>query len=81
MGGLERLQAIRDKRIRVERWNARRRIWEPGAVRSYLRGQRYRVDIGPAVARGYDGRQSWYLRYGLLLPPGTRGTTPSAGTS
>ena len=69
MGGLERLQAIRDKRIEVEWWNARRRIWEPGAVRSYLRGQRYRLDIGPGEARGYDGRQSWYLRYGLLLPP------------
>ena len=68
MGGLERLRAVRDKRIRVERWNARRRIWEPAGVRSYLRGQRYRVDIGPE-ARGYDGRQSWYLRYGLLLPP------------
>ena len=69
MGGLERLQAIRDKRVRVERWNARRRIWEPGSVRSYLRGQRYRVDLSPDVARGYDGMQSWYLRYGLLLPP------------
>ena len=68
MGGLERLRAVRDKRIRVERWNARRRLWEPAGVRSYLRGQRYRVDIGPE-ARGYDGRQSWYLRYGLLLPP------------
>ncbi len=70
MGGLERLQAIRDKRIRVERWNHQRQIWEPGVVRSYLRGRRYRVDIGPAEARGYDGMQSWYLRYGLLLPPG-----------
>ncbi len=69
MGGLERLQAIRDKQVRVERWNARRRVWEPGSVRSYLRGQRYRVDISPDMARGYDGMRSWYLRYGLLLPP------------
>ena len=38
-------------------------------MRSYLRGDRYRLDIGPRLARGYDGRRSWYLHYGLLLPP------------
>ena len=69
MGGLERLQAVRDKRVRVERWDSERQIWHPMDVRSYLRGRRYRVDTAPDVARGHDGRQSWYLRYGLLLPP------------
>ena len=69
MGGLERLQAIRDKRIQVETWNGERQVWVPDGVRSYLRGQRYRLDLGPRLARGYDGRQSWYLYYGLLVPP------------
>lgn len=69
MGGLERLQAVRDKTVRVERWDSERQIWHPMDVRSYLRGRRYRVDTAPDVARGHDGRQSWYLRYGLLLPP------------
>ncbi len=69
MGGLERLQAIRDKRIEVEQWNGRRSIWEGIEVRSYLRGQRYRLDLRPRLARGYDGRQSWYLYHGLLIPP------------
>ena len=69
MGGLERLQAIRDKRVRVETWDRDRKVWVPDGVRSYLRGQRYRLDLGPRLARGYDGRQSWYLYYGLLVPP------------
>ena len=69
MGGLERLRAIRDKRIRVEQWKVRRQIWEQTEVRSYLRGQRYRLDLRPRLARGYDGRQSWYFYYGLLVPP------------
>ena len=69
MGGLERLRAIRDKRVRVETWDDGRQIWKSAGVRSYLRGDRYRLDIGPRLARGYDGRQSWYLHYGLLLPP------------
>ena len=70
MGGLERLQAIRDKRIQVETWNGERQVWVPSGVRSYLRGQRYRLDLAPRLARGHDGRQSWYLYYGLLVPPG-----------
>ena len=70
MGGLERLQAIRDKRIQVETWNGERQVWVPSGVRSYLRGQRYRLDLAPRLARGHDGRQSWYLYYGLLMPPG-----------
>ncbi len=69
MGGLERLQAIRDKRVRAEVWSGKDQRWYPAGVRSYLRGRRYRVDTAPGVARGHDGRQSWYLRYGLLLPP------------
>ncbi len=69
MGGLERLQAIRDKRIRVERWDGERQIWKSVGTRSYLRGERYRLDIGPNMARGHDGHRSWYLYYGLLLPP------------
>jgi len=69
MGGLERLRAIRDKRIEVEKWDDGRQTWESVGERSYLRGDRYRLDIGPRLARGYDGRQSWYLHYGLLLPP------------
>ena len=69
MGGLERLQAIRDKRIEVEQWNGRRSIWEGIEVRSYLRGQRYRLDLRPRLARGYDGRQSWHLYHGLLIGP------------
>ena len=70
MGGLERLQAVRDKRVRVEGWDREIQAWVPAGVRSYLRGQRFRLDVGPGEARGYDGRQSWYLRYGLLLPAG-----------
>ena len=69
MGGLERLQAVRDKRIEVEHWNGQRSIWEGIEVRSYLRGQRYRLDLAPRLARGYDGRQSWYLYYGFLIGP------------
>ena len=69
MGGLERLRAVRDKRIEVEEWNHRRSIWEHTEVRSYLRGQRYRLDLAPRLARGYDGRQSWYLYYGFLIGP------------
>ena len=69
MGGLERLQAIRDKRVEVKRWDGMRQIWKSVGVRSYLRGRRYRLDIGPRQARGYDGRQSWLLHYGLILPP------------
>ena len=70
MGGLERLRAVRDKRVRVDRWDGREQVWRPAGVRTYMRGDRYRLDAGPDEARGYDGRQSWYLRYGLLLPPG-----------
>ena len=69
MGGLERLRAIRDKRVEVKRWDGARQIWKSVGERSYLRGQRYRLDIGPRQARGYDGRQSWLLHHGLLLPP------------
>ena len=69
MGGLERLRAIRDKRVRAESWDRELQAWVPAGVRSYLGGQRYRLDTGPGEARGYDGRQSWHLRYGLLLPP------------
>ena len=69
MGGLERLRALRDKRVEVKRWDGVRQVWKSVGVRSYLRGQRYRLDIGPRQARGYDGRQSWLLHYGLLLPP------------
>ena len=70
MGGLARLQAIRDKRVEVEKWDRRRHVWEPIRVASYLRGQRYRLDLAPRLARGYDGRRSWYLYYGLLMPGG-----------
>ena len=69
MGGLERLRAVRDKRVEVKRWDDGRQSWESAGVRSYLSGDRFRLDIGPRLARGYDGRRSWYLHYGLLLPP------------
>ena len=46
MGGLERLRAIRDKRVRVEIWDREFQAWVPSEVRSYLGGQRYRLDIG-----------------------------------
>ena len=69
MGGLERLREVRDKRIRVETWDREILAWVPAGVRSYLGGQRYRLDPGPGEALGYDGRQSWHLRYGLLMPP------------
>ena len=69
MGGLERLRAVRDKRIRVETWDREILAWVPAGVRLYLGGQRYRLDPGPGEALGFDGRQSWHLRYGLLMPP------------
>jgi hypothetical protein len=78
MGGLERMLAVRDKAVVVIHYNSRLQRWEHAADRYYLRGEMFRDGRGES---GYDGKQSWHYRYGVLLPARTCGTRPSAGTS
>ena len=67
MGGLELMKAVVDKTVQV--WNhLGDGKWGKLERRSYWRGLKYREDIRRAVAMGYDGRRSWYSRFGIQKP-------------
>ncbi|MBT4100641.1 MAG: hypothetical protein HOE86_23485, partial [Gemmatimonadetes bacterium] len=74
MGGLKNLQAICDKKIRREIWDNSSSTWVPNGTLYYRRGLQYledyqRDDGSRIEARGFDGRRSWSIRYGLHRPP------------
>ena len=69
MGGLDRLLALRDMTVRVEHWDSDAFRWHPGGTRYYARGTWFREDVERGITRGFDGRVSWYSRFGILRPP------------
>lgn len=68
MGGLERMQAVVDKTVQVWFHDSKDHQWKMAGKQYYWRGLKYGENIGTAVSRGYDGRRSWYSRYGIDLP-------------
>jgi len=70
MGGLERMQGLRNKRVEESRWDLRRKKWTSAREVHYAEGRKFMEEAGGGRMRGFDGESAWAYVYGMPVPAG-----------
>ncbi|MBT4503503.1 MAG: hypothetical protein HOC74_37575 [Gemmatimonadetes bacterium] len=70
MGGLKRMQVIRNKKAEVSYWDWRGQKWTPASEVFYAGGRKFMEKAGGGRTRGLDGDSAWAYVYGMPVPAG-----------
>jgi hypothetical protein len=70
MGGLERMQRLREREARVSLYSSVDLIWVHGSDQYHAGGRKILVRGRGGMVQGYDGHRAWAYRYGA--PVGAR---------